>query len=68
MFYNKEALLQLPIEEKISLVTDLWDSIDQQKAELPEWKKALIKERINADKLNSNGGTEWNILKHKYDR
>ncbi|MBC7651074.1 MAG: addiction module protein, partial [Deinococcales bacterium] len=31
---NKEALLQLSTEEKISLVTELWDSIDEQKVDL----------------------------------
>lgn len=68
MPYNKEALLQLSTEEKISLVTELWDSIDQQKIDLPEWKKALIKKRIDADKANPNSGIEWNVLKNKYAR
>jgi putative addiction module component (TIGR02574 family) len=68
MNYNKEALLQLSTEEKISLVTELWDSIEQHTTELPEWKKALIKERLILDKANPNGGTEWNLLKNKYAR
>lgn len=68
MLYDKEALLQLSTEEKISLVTELWDSIDQQKTNLPEWKKALIKERLTLDKANPNGGIEWNVLKNKYAR
>jgi putative addiction module component (TIGR02574 family) len=68
MPYNKEALLQLSTEEKIALVTELWDSIDQHKTELPEWKKLLIKERISLDKTNPNGGIEWNVLKKKYAR
>ena len=68
MSYNKEVLLQLPIEENISLVTELWDSIAEQQIPLPEWKKTLIKERIAADKSNLNGSSEWNILKGKYAR
>ncbi|MDI9365829.1 MAG: addiction module protein [Flavobacterium sp.] len=68
MCYNKEALLQLSAEEKISLVTELWDSIDQQKTDVPEWKKALITERLTLDKANSNGGIEWHVLKNKYAR
>ena len=43
MPYSKEALLQLTLEEKISLVTELWDSIDEQQAPLPEWKKTINK-------------------------
>ncbi len=66
MPYNKEALLQLSTEEKISLVTELWDSIEQQNVDLSEWKKALIKERLRLDKANPNSGIEWNVLKSKY--
>ena len=66
MSYNKEELLQLPIEEKISLLAYLWDSIAEQQTPLPEWKKALVKERIEADIANPNSGTDWNVLKHKY--
>ncbi len=66
MPYNKEELLKLPQAEKISLVTALWDSIDEQQEPLPEWKKVLIKERIALDKPNSNGGIEWNGLKNRY--
>lgn len=68
MHYNKEALLQLSTEEKISLVTELWDSIEQQKTDLLEWKKALIKERLTLDKANPNGGIEWNVLRNNYAR
>ncbi len=68
MPYNKEELLQLPQAEKISLVTALWDSIDEQQTPLPDWKKILIKERIAADKANPNSGTDWHILKSKYAR
>jgi putative addiction module component (TIGR02574 family) len=68
MPYNKEALLQLSTEEKISLVTELWDSIEQRTTELPEWEKTLIKERLILDKAYPNGGTEWNVLKNKYAR
>jgi putative addiction module component (TIGR02574 family) len=68
MPYNKEVLLQLSTEEKISLVTELWDSIEQQKTDLPEWKKALITERLTLDKANQNGGIEWNVLRNKYAR
>ena len=46
MSYNKEELLQLPIEEKISLVGDLWDSIPTEQKPLTDWKTKLIKNRM----------------------
>lgn len=66
MSYNKAELLQLPVEEKISLVADLWDSIDEQKQPLADWKKELIKQRISSDKANPDLGTEWHVLREKY--
>jgi len=68
MTYSKEDLLRLPLAEKIALVEDLWDSIDEQQlvTPLPNWKKDLIKNRIASDKENPTAGTNWEVLRNKY--
>lgn len=47
MAYNKKELLNLPLEERKELASDLIDSIlaDETKP-IPDWKKQLIRERI----------------------
>ena len=68
MQYNKELLLQLPIEEKIALAGDLWDSIDEAKKKdlLTEPHKVFIKQRLSMDKVNPEGAIDWDTLRNKY--
>jgi len=68
MNYNKELLLQLPAEEKIALVGDLWDSIEESKKQdlLTDNHKAFIKQRLEMDKANPDGAIEWDTLRKKY--
>lgn len=67
MAYNKEELLQLPLEERKELASDLMDSILVEEAQpLPAWKETLLKERIALDDENPSGGIEWNVLRKKY--
>ena len=68
MNYNKELLLQLPAEEKIALVGDLWDSIEEAKKQdlLTDNHKAFIKQRLEMDKANPDGAIEWDTLRKKY--
>ena len=70
MSYIKEELLKLPIDEKISLLGDLWDSIDNEQSNIPlsDWKKALIQKRIADDKKNATEGMPWIELRKKYFR
>lgn len=51
-------LKQLPVEEKIRLVEDLWDSIaaDQQALRLTAEQKAELDRRLNAYELDKNWG------------
>ena len=51
-------LKQLPVEEKIKLVEDLWDSIaaDQQALQLTAEQKAELDRRLDAYELDKNRG------------
>lgn len=48
-------LLQLPVSERLDLVQELWDSIDESREKLPiqQWHRELVKAR-----LASFGGRE----------
>ncbi|OGI38232.1 MAG: addiction module protein [Candidatus Muproteobacteria bacterium RBG_16_62_13] len=50
--------LQLPVEERIKLVEDLWDSIaaDQQVLRLTIEQKAELDQRLNAYEIDKNRG------------
>lgn len=53
MSYSKKELLTLPLEERKELASDLIDSILANETQpVAEWKKELIKERIDLDKAN----------------
>lgn len=67
MAYNKNELLQLPLEERKALASELEDSIlaDDLQA-TPDWKIQLIKERIAVDEQHPEEGIDWNILRKKY--
>lgn len=41
-------LSQLPVSERLDLVQDLWDSIDESRKELPnqEWQREIVKSRL----------------------
>lgn len=67
MIYNKEILLQLPLEERKALASALEDSIlAEESNNILDWRKKLIKERIQADIENPENGTSWSELRKKY--
>ncbi len=51
-------LQQLPVEERIKLVEDLWDSIaaDQQALRLTAEQKAELDRRLDAYEIDKNQG------------
>ncbi len=54
----------LPIDEKIQLVEDLWDSIAEEKAVLPVTKEQKIEldSRLEAYALDGNKGREAKLV------
>ena len=68
MEYNKELLLRLPSDEKILLIGDLWDSMEEgEKIEqISGSHRQFIKQRITLDNKNQEGAIEWDSLRNKY--
>jgi len=58
--------LDLPISERIQLVTEIWDSIAEFPDEIklsPSTRKLLAK-RLAAYRANPNAGSPWQEVKH----
>jgi|APCry1669189241_1035207.scaffolds.fasta_scaffold421546_2 Putative addiction module component len=67
MSFSKTELLQLPLEERRALASDLIDSILADELQpVADWKVALVNERIELDRVNPNDGIEWAELRKKY--
>ena len=58
------SLNTLPIDEKIQLVEDLWDSIAEEKSALPVTKeqKMELDSRLEAYALDGNKGREAKLV------
>ena len=54
----KSKLREIPLEERIKLVEDLWDSIaaDQQSLPLTDEQKAELDRRLDAYEVDGNSG------------
>ena len=52
------ALRELPIEQRIQLVEDLWDSIaaDQKALPLTDWQRTELDRRLDAYEADGNKG------------
>ena len=52
------ALQELPVEERIKMVEDIWDSIaaDQNALALTAEQRALLDQRLNAYEIDGNRG------------
>ncbi len=44
---QKEAL-NLPAQERIELVVELWDSLAPGEIPIPDWQRGLIRDRLTA--------------------
>jgi putative addiction module component (TIGR02574 family) len=59
--FSVADVLELPVEERLKLIGDIWDTIaDAPEAlALTEEDKRLIDERLKARELNPNAGAPW---------
>ena len=59
--------LDLPISERIQLVTEIWDSIAEfpDEIELTPSTRKLLAKRLAAYRSNPNAGSPWQEVKHR---
>ncbi|MBI5185253.1 MAG: addiction module protein [Nitrospinae bacterium] len=60
-------IAKMPIQERISLVEDIWDSIAElpETVEIPDWQKAELDKRLEAYHKNPNAGSPWSEVKKR---
>jgi putative addiction module component (TIGR02574 family) len=60
-------LRALPIEERLKLIEDLWDSIemDADALPLPDWHRAEIDRRIDALDAGTSTGAPWDEVRRR---
>ncbi len=59
--------LDLPISERIQLVTEIWESIAvcPEKIEITEATRKLLRSRLEALRDNPNLGSPWEEVKNR---
>ena len=57
--------LDLPISERIQLVTEIWESIAEcpDEIELTEATRDLLRKRLKAHRTNPDAGSPWEEVK-----
>ncbi len=65
MAYNKEELMNLPVDEKLELVEALWDRIDDDLLPVTQKEIAFAEERLQLHNQSLNEGMSWGELKKK---
>ena len=65
MAINLEEILNLPIIERLELVTSIWDSIAEESAslELTDAQQRMLDERLNDLSENPDSGSPWPEVK-----
>lgn len=60
-------IASMPIEERIRLVEDIWDSIAElpESVAVPEWHKEELEKRLDAYHANPKEGSPWHEVREK---
>ena len=63
---QREAL-DLPAEERIELVVELWDSLAPREISVPDWQRDLIRDRLAAleDVLPEERSVPWEAARKR---
>ncbi len=63
---QKEAL-DLPAQERIELVVELWDSLAPGQIPVPDWQRDLIRDRLAAleDLLPEERSVPWEAVRKR---
>ena len=57
----------MPVEERIQLVEDVWDSIAElpESVSMPDWHKEELEKRLSTYRENPAQGTPWGEIRDK---
>ena len=67
MKISAAEILDLPISERIQLVTEIWDSIAAipEEIELTPSTRKLLAKRLVTYRTNPDSGSPWQEVKHR---
>ncbi|MBC7943867.1 MAG: addiction module protein [Burkholderiales bacterium] len=67
---DTSALKQLPIPDRLSVIEDIWDSIDHDSADLqvPQWHREVLRKRLAAFRANPVEGKPWPEVRRRIER
>lgn len=52
---KEQALTELSPEDRVALAVDLWDSVEPGEFAVPDWHRAIIRERLAEDERDPEG-------------
>lgn len=57
----------MPVQQRIQLVEDIWDSIAEmpEAVEIPKWHKQELEKRLEAYHANPDEGSPWQEVKKR---
>jgi putative addiction module component (TIGR02574 family) len=63
-----EEAKKLPVDERIALVEEIWDSIAEDNGcfELTEAQKEELDRRIQSSQRNPHSGRSWEVIKSEF--
>lgn len=64
---STENILELPFEERLKLIEDIWNSIiiNPKNIEIPDWHITVLNERLESYKKDPSNVTAWEDVKEK---
>jgi putative addiction module component (TIGR02574 family) len=67
---DPDDLRTLPVDDRLKLIEDLWDSIDADTATLPlpDWHRDEIDRRLDALNAGGSAGAPWNEVRERIVR
>ena len=67
---NPDDLRAIPVEDRLKLIEELWDSIDADTAALPlpDWHRDEIDRRLEALNSGTSAGAPWHEVRDRITR
>ncbi len=64
---SASEIAEMPIQQRIQLVEDIWDSIAElpEAVEIPEWHQRELDRRMEAHHANPKEGSPWKDVKKR---
>jgi len=64
---NLQAVLELPVSERIQVVEEIWDSVAKDIANVPlqPWQEEVLDRRVAEFEENPGEGVSWSEVQHR---